>query len=63
MGTMTAVGSPLSLETIWISVFVTPLFYYPGAGAFRAASDTPGRKLLRQLRSEELFQGQMFKSG
>ena len=28
MGTMTAVGSPLSLETIWISVFTIFLVYY-----------------------------------
>ena len=28
MGTMTAVGSPLSLETIWISVFAISIFYY-----------------------------------
>jgi len=27
MGTMTAVGSPLSLETIWIPVFATALVY------------------------------------
>jgi hypothetical protein len=27
MGTMTAVGSPLSLETIWISLFAMFLVY------------------------------------
>ena len=38
IGTMTAVGSPLSLETIWISEFATSLVYNPEAAPELARS-------------------------